>query len=60
MTQAEVRSVVVDLIGRVRLDGGAGPVVAEVAGVHRTGTVADGAGRARWYETVLEWHARSP
>ncbi len=48
MNAAEQRSVVadlrevdatVDLIGRVRLDGGAGPVVAEHAGVHRRGTL---------------------
>lgn len=77
MNAAEQRSVVsdlrevdatVDLIGRVRLDGGAGPVVAEHAGVHRRGTtllddpaadypvLAD----VRWFETVMEWHERSP
>ena len=73
MNVAEQRSVVadlrevdatVDLIGRVRLDGGAGPVVAVVAGVHRGGLVVGGPASitladARWFETVTEWFARS-
>lgn len=75
MNAAEAREVVadlrmvdavVDITGRVTLDG---VVVAESAGVHRRGvTVGGGAGssaprvlgEARWFETVLEWHARMP
>lgn len=85
MTAAEARRVVadlrmadavVDITGRVKLDG---VVVAEEAGVHRSGITVEGGCRehrllpaqhcgrcskplaeVRWFETVMEWHARMP
>lgn len=67
MNATEVREVVaelhmaeavVDIAGRVKLDDGT--VLAEASGVHRKGALAGGNADARWFETVMEWHERSP